>query len=401
MKKKPRHISSSCVKQIHEVPTQESHVLPLYATSSFEFSGIEESIEIFTQKKDGFVYSRYRNPTVEQVAHTICRMEMYDLDEDGFGLMTSSGMSAIHTLISSILESGDSVLTQWDLYGGTTELFKKVLIRSGIKTIFGDLNDTTWVEEKLKSDSSIKLVYFETPANPTMQCIDIAQLCRISAAQGVLTCVDNTFCTPILQRPLSLGADFVIHSTTKYLNGHGNSIAGAIIGKDEKWKQQVWTSLKLSGAICSPWEAWLVYNGIKTLHLRMERHSSNGLALARWLQSHPQVRHVNYCGLEDNVSFPIASKQMSDFGGMLSFAVECDMNGTLKFIDALQFCTHAPTLGDVDTLVLHPATSSHLNVDRGVRISQGITDNLIRVSVGIENIEDIIEDFSQAFKNID
>ncbi|MCB0660838.1 MAG: PLP-dependent transferase, partial [Saprospiraceae bacterium] len=245
------------------------------------------------------------------------------------------------------------------------------------------------------------LVYFETPANPTMHCIDIAQLCRISAAQGVLTCVDNTFCTPILQRPLSLGADFVIHSTTKYLNGHGNSIAGAIIGKDEKWKQQVWTTLKLSGAICSPWEAWLVYNGIKTLHLRMERHSSNGLSLARWLQSHHKVSHVNYCGLENNVSFSIASKQMSDFGGMLSFAIDSDLNRTLKFIDALQFCTHAPTLGDVDTLVLHPATSSHLNVDRDVRISQGITDNLIRVSVGIENIEDIIEDFSQAFKNID
>ena len=395
-----KHIDSICVSSEFESTHQKSHTLPIYATSSYEFDNVEESIDIFTGQKPGYVYSRYKNPTVEHVAAAICALECFDIEEQGFGLLTSSGMSAIYTLITSIVQNGDEILTQEDLYGGSTELLQKVVTRAGISMHFSNLSDSEAVTSILQSHPRIKLLYLESPANPTMKCLDIASLCTLVKPFGVLVCVDNTFCTPIIQRPFSLGADFVIHSTTKYLNGHGNSIAGAIVAKDQKWKSDIWTTLKLTGAICSPWEAWLVYNGIKTLSLRMERHSANAMSVAQWLSQHPKVIQVNYNGLDTNPYHGIATKQMRTFGGMLSFMIDADLNGTLRFINDLKLCTLAPTLGDADTLVLHPITSSHLNVDRIVCEKQGITDNLIRLSVGIEFVEDIINDLSQALDKL-
>ncbi|MEZ4912209.1 MAG: aminotransferase class I/II-fold pyridoxal phosphate-dependent enzyme [Saprospiraceae bacterium] len=397
---KKKHLNSLCVSSEFDPFRQKSHTLPIYPTSAFEFESVEESIEIFTGQKSGYVYSRYKNPTVEHVAENICALECYDLVENGFGLMTSSGMSAIYTLITSIIKQGEEILTQEDLYGGTTELLQKVVTRSGIKMHFADLSDHERLRELLNFHKNIKLIYLETPANPTMKCLDIAEISAIATTFDVLVCVDNTFCTPMIQRPLSRGADFVIHSTTKYLNGHGNSIAGVIVAKDKKWQSVIWNSLKLTGSICSPWEAWLVYNGLKTLSLRMERHSSNALKVAEWLTNHPKVIQVNYNGLKSDAYHDIASKQMSLYGGMLSFRIDSDLQGTLQCINNFRLCTLAPTLGDVDTLVLHPITSSHLNVDRKVCEKLGITDNLIRLSVGIEFVEDIIHDLSQSLDKL-
>ncbi len=400
MPKESLHISTQCVREIAPLLTTKPHQLPIFATSSFEMESVEQSIDIFTGQSSGHVYSRYGNPTIDTVAQKLAQLEAFGTDLEPFALLTSSGMSAISVLMLSILKTGDKIITQGNLYGGTTELLVKVLSQYGIETIFADLNDLNALESILASDSTVRMLYLETPANPTSACVDIARLTQLASTFQVYSCVDNTFCTPYLQQPLKLGADFVIHSTTKYLNGHGNSISGVIIGRDKALRSKIFVTLKLLGATCNPFDAWLLHNGLKTLTIRMDRHCSNALELAAFLENHPSVICVNYCGLPSHSSHHIAKKQMIQFGGMMSFEVRGGQDAASKVIDHLKLATHAPTLGDVDTLVLHPATSSHLNVDPVMRKKQGITDGLIRVSVGIENIEDLKHDFDQALGNI-
>jgi len=392
-------LDSLCVREFEDNRTTRPHQLPIYATSSFEFDSMEEGIEIFTGKKTGHVYGRYGNPTIDTVSTKLAEMEAFGTGLKAYGYLTSSGMSAISTIVLSLLKSGDTILTQNDLYGGTTELMLKVLSQSGIRTVSVDLNETDAVEQLLQNDRSIRMLYFETPANPTMRCVDIRQMARLGKKYGVFTCADNTFCTPILQQPLALGADFVIHSTTKYLNGHGNSIAGVIIGHDENYRKKIWTTLKLLGTTCNPWDAWLINNGLKTLALRMHKHCENAMAVATYLAGHPRVRKVNYNGLRNHEYHELAASQMKGYGGMLSFEVDGDLATTLGVMNRMEFCTLAPTLGDVDTLALHPATSSHLNVDKAQRERSGITDGLIRLSVGIEDSSDIIADLRQALES--
>ena len=393
-------LNSYCVKTAERNESTKPHQLPLYLSSSFVMEDSQEAVDIFTGQKKGHVYGRYGNPTIDTVANKIAAMEGFDLAGDAYGFLTSSGMSAITTLMMSTLQAGDSVLTQGNLYGGSTELLKKILFRMGVNTIFTNLQKLEEVEHIIKNNSNIRMLYFETPANPTMACIDIKAINTIASKYAVPTAIDNTFCTPYLQRPLSLGTDYVIHSTTKYLNGHGNSIAGAIIASDYDASRKIWETLKLNGSTCNPFDAWLLSNGLKTLAIRMDKHSSNAQKIAEYLQQHDKVTHVNYNGLKDHPDHEVASKQMSQFGGMLSFAVQGGQAEALATIDRLKCCTHAPTLGDVDTLVLHPATSSHLNVDKQIREENGITDGMIRVSVGIEDIDDLINDFKQALDQL-
>ncbi|MBK8670790.1 MAG: aminotransferase class I/II-fold pyridoxal phosphate-dependent enzyme [Saprospiraceae bacterium] len=391
-------MDSLCVKEYKDQRSTRPHQLPIYATSSFEFDSMEEGIEIFTGKKSGHVYGRYGNPTIDTVSQKLADLEAYGTGLNAYGFLTSSGMSAISTIVLSLLKNGDTILTQGDLYGGTTEVFVKVIANSGIKTLFTDLTDLDATEQILLSNRTVKLLYLETPANPTMRCIDILQISRLAQKYGVYTCVDNTFCTPIIQQPLSHGIDFVIHSTTKYLNGHGNSIAGVIIGHDEKIKKQIWTTLKLLGTTCNPWDAWLINNGLKTLSVRMQRHCENAMSVAQYLETHPAILKVNYNGLPSHPHHDIAKRQMKAFGGMLSFEINGQLSKVIQILNKLKFCSMAPTLGDVDTLVLHPATSSHLNVDKARRETNGISDGLVRLSVGIEDVRDIIQDLEQALR---
>lgn len=387
-----------CVSESTKNFKSEPHQLPIYATSSFSFENVQETIDIFNGSKAGHTYSRYGNPTIDTVAAKIARLETFDLDIEGFGLLTSSGMAAISTAVTSIVTSGGVILTQSNLYGGTTVLFSQIFSRYGIKTIFEDLTDLNKLRSALVQNDGIQLIYLETPSNPTMSCVDLKAIALIAEEFGVKTMVDNTFCTPYLQRPLNLGIDIVVHSTTKYLNGHGNSISGAIVSVDPAIHQKIWSTLKTVGSVCNAWDAWLLNNGLKTLVLRMDKHSSNALALAQHLQSHARVKQVNYCGLPEHNSYEIAKKQMTQFGGMLSFEIDGTQSDALKVVDRLKVATNAPTLGDIDTLVLHPATTSHLHVDKEVRKAVGITDNLIRLSVGVEKPEDLIEDLEQALK---
>lgn len=387
-----------CVIEHKDTKTTPPHQLPIYATSSFVFEEVEESIEIFKGNKTGHVYSRYGNPTIDTVAEKIAAMEGNGCEEAPFAFLTSSGMAAISTLLYTLLNAGDAILTQANIYGGTTELFNKVLSRHSISPVFARFDQMEELENIIVNHPGIKAIYLETPSNPTLDCVDLQAFSGLAKRHGLFTVIDNTFCTPYLQQPFLFGIDFVIHSATKYLNGHGNSLAGVILGRNNELKAAVKTTLKLMGGTCNAWDAWLLNNGLKTLALRMDAHCNNALQLASWLNDHPRVTRVNYIGLMDHPYHEIATKQMRAYGGMLSFMVDGSMEDTFGVINKLSLCTQAPTLGDVDTLILHPASSSHLNVDKELRESFGITDNLIRVSVGIEDINDIIADFEQALK---
>lgn len=388
-------IASLLVKEQPDNRTVKPHILPIYATSSFAFDSMDQGIEIFNNIESGHVYSRYANPTVDTVARKIALLESHNLGFEADALMTSSGMSAISTLFLGLLKSGESILTQGNLYGGTTELLKSVIEPIGVSTHFVHLNDLSAVESALKANPNIKMLYCETPANPSLSCVDIAALSQIAHKYGAWCAIDNTFASPYLQQPFAFGVDFIIHSTTKYINGHGNSIAGVVVARDRAlMREKIWRAMKLLGTNCSPFEAWLTNNGIKTLALRMDRHCANALALANYLEQHPSVERVNYPGLASHPDHQLAKKQMpKGFGGMLSFEIKGGFDAGLKCMNKIQFCALAPTLGDVDTLILHPASSSHLRVPKAVREENGITDGLIRVSVGIEHIDDIISDF--------
>lgn len=386
-----------CASEMKLPETIRPSQLPIYATSSFAFDSIDEGIDTFLGKTGLHFYSRYGNPTLELVAEKIAKMESFGLADEAVGIMTSSGMSAIATLLAGILKSGDKILTQGNLYGGTTELFNKVLAPLGLQPVYVNLENLDEVEAALKAAASIRMIYCETPSNPTLACVDLAALASLAKQYQCYSVADNTFCTPYIQRPLHWGFDFVIHSTTKYLNGHGTSIGGCIIGKDlELMKAKVWQAMKLFGTNLSPFEAWLTNSGMKTLHLRMERHSSNALALAKALEAHPSVEKVNYPGLESFAYYELAQKQMSLPGGMLSFELKGGLQSGIKFMNGLKHASLAPTLGDCHTLILHPASMSHVNIAKEIRENNGITDGLIRVSVGIEAEKDILDDVLNA-----
>lgn len=393
------HINSLTVKELPDNRTTAPHVLPIYATSSFAFDDIDQGIEIFRNIESGHVYSRYANPTVDTTAAKIAGLETHGLGLQAHAVMTSSGMSAISTLLLGVLKTGDKVLTQGNLYGGTTELLTAVFGQFGVETVMTDLRDLNKVEDALR-DEKIRLLYCETPANPTLACVDIRALVDTAHRHGALCAIDNTFSSPLIQQPFAHGVDFIIHSTTKYLNGHGNSTAGVIVGADKDlMTKHVWRAMKLAGTNCSPFEAWLTYNGMKTLALRMKSHCANAQALAEFLEKHPAVGRVNYPGLTSHPDHELAKRQMrGGFGGMLSFELKGGLEAGIRCMNRIKFCTLAPTLGDVDTLILHPASSSHLNVPKEVREQNGITDGMIRVSVGIEDISDIAGDLEQAME---
>lgn len=372
------------------------HQIPLVAASSFVFDSIEQGMGIFGGEQPGHIYGRFGNPTIDAAANKIAALEGHGLETPAAGLFCSSGMSAIATVFLGVCGAGEGVLTQADLYGGTTGLLEQ-LEKRGIGLTTCDLRDADAVEAALRSDPGIRIVYVETPSNPTLRVTDLAQLAELAHAYGALLVADNTFATPFVQRPLSFGADIVVHSTTKYLNGHGTGIAGAVVCRDPEFMAEHLVPVyRLYGTNGSPWEAWLVLNGLKTLGLRMERHSENALSVARYLEDHAAVTRVNYPGLAGHPDEATVRKQMSLHGGMLSFELAGGTDAGMSFMNRIRFCTLTPTLGDVDTLVLHPASMSHRGVDPAVRAAHGITDGLIRLSVGVESVGDIVADLGQA-----
>ncbi len=396
-----KKLQTVCLHYEQEFRTTKSHQLPIYPTSSFELGSVEEGMAIFKDPMQGHLYGRFSNPTIDTVAAKIAELETYDTGiQQPWGIMTSSGMSAITTLLMAELKSGDKILTQGNLYGGSTELILKKMPDYGIEVVLADLTDADQVKEALTSDPSIKLIYFETPSNPSLDCVDLEVISKVAKGHDVITAVDNTFCSPVIQRPMSLGIDYVIHSTTKYINGHGNGISGIIIGAGDDRKRKIWSTMKLLGTNSNAFDAWLTYNGLKTLPLRMEKHSSNALALAKHLADHHRIKTVGYLGLTDHKYHSIAKKQMAHFGGMLCFELDGSYDQVITLMNNLRLPSLAPTMGDIDTLIMHPASMSHLNVDPTLRKEHGISDALVRVSVGIEDIHDLTDDFDRAISSL-
>ena len=390
-----------CAQAIKEKKNTQPHQMSVCFSSAFRFDQLSDSIKAFENQPGTHVYSRYGNPTMESVAAKIAALEIAGSDISAHGLLTSSGMSAIYLAVTALLGRGDMIITQANLYGGTTELFNKVLQPQGIKLVFMDLSNLEKVEKALRQKPLHKIIYLETPSNPTLHCYDIKALAELASRYHAFLIVDNTFCTPIIQQPLLLGADIVLHSTTKFIHGHGASTGGVILVKEKTlFHQKIWQTMKLIGVNSNPMDAWMIQLGMMTLHLRMERHSENAFLLAKYLSSHPKVSHVNYPFLSYHPSFEIAKKQMSAGGAMLSFEAKTDVSGSKKMIDRLRLAAIAPSLGETGTMVLHPATSSHLKVDPELRKKEGINNGLIRVSVGLEHIDDIISDFDTALKKV-
>jgi methionine-gamma-lyase len=381
----------------------QPHMEPIVATTTFSYDDPEALMEIFLGEKKGFIYSRWSNPTIELAERKIAALESCGLKDDtGDPLQLtakafSSGMGAISTLFLTHLKPGDKVMAQGTLYGGTAEFLVKIASQYGIEPIIMDLKNLKLVEELVERDEKIKMIYIETPSNPTIDCYDIMAITRIAKNKNITVAVDNTFATPFLQQPFQHGVDFVVHSTTKFLNGHGNSIGGVIVGRDETFMNKtIFEYRKLLGPSSNAFDAWLLLQGMKTLEVRMQRHCSNAMAVATYLSSHPKVAKVNYCGLPSHPDHELAKKQMSDFGGMLSFELKEGIEAGKTLMKSVSLCRLAVSLGTVDTIIQHPATMTHVGVAKAVRDQYGITDGLVRLSVGIEDVKDLIADLGQA-----
>jgi len=391
-----------------------THITPIYQTSTYSFPDMQAVTDIFDGKMDGFIYSRGDHPNARQLAQKIAVLEGIDLLKDApqadvkdvvAGKAFSSGMAAISTGVLALAQAGSTVISQKVLYGNTYNLFKKLAPQYGINVVYIDGSDLDEWEAAFAKHPDVVLVYLETPANPTMKIVDIEGVARLAHARDAWVMVDNTFATPYCQRPLSLGADIVAHSTTKYLSGHGLIIGGAIATRHPEFldpdKAQFMLASKVFGGAPSPFDAWLTHIGLKTFELRMQRHVENASQTASWLANHPKVARVYYPGLPDFPGHAIASKQMvNGFGGMLSFELKGGYNAGVQLMNNLDLITLAVSLGNVDSLIEHPASMTHAAMSPEDRLEFGIKDALIRFSVGIENIEDVIADLDQALDRV-
>lgn len=398
-------ISSTAMHAAGHKNAEDAHLTPIFATSTFTFDTAEDGMDRFAGNDKTRVYSRWGNPTFTAAEETIAALEAFGLKDDNGqplqlkALLHSSGQAAMSTLFLSNLKTGDAILSHYSLYGGTQELMTKVLAATGIEVIIVDMRNLNLVSEALQEHPQIKLVHIETPANPTIQCVDIAAVTKIAKTKNVIVSVDNTFATPYLQQPFKFGVDYVFHSTTKFLNGHGTAIGGVLLGKDlEKMRTSVWKWHVLLGGNSNPFDAFLLAQGMKTLEIRMERHCANAQAVAAFLEKHPAIAQVNFTGLSSHPDYELCKKQMRLPGAVMSFELKGGLDAGKQFINRLQMCVRAISLGTVDTLVSHPASMSHFGIPREERLKYGITDGLIRLSVGIENIEDIIRDLDQALQ---
>lgn len=388
----------------HKQDPMYAHQVPIYASSTYVYDTAEQGMRRFSGKEEGYIYSRWGNPTMTEAEQKIAAIESFNLnDKNGAklevkGILHASGMAAISTLLLATVKTGDKVLTHFSLYGGTDELIQKILPSLNITAEIIDLRDSNKAESAMKT-GNIKMLYLETPANPTIQCVDLEELCKLAKKYHVTVACDNTFATPYLQQPFRYGADFIVHSTTKFLNGHGTAIGGILLGRDVEFMRGHVTKVhRLLGGNSNPFDAFLLIQGMKTLELRMERHCSNAMEVANFLEKHPAVAKVNYAGLASHPDYAVAKKQMRHPGGMLSFELKKGLQGGIEFMNKLKMCVRTVSLGTCDTLLSHPASMSHAGIPKEQRDKYGITDGLIRMNVGIENVQDIVGDLEQALK---
>jgi len=364
-------------------PTTGAIITPIYQTSTY----VQQALG----KHKGYEYARTQNPTREALEKNLAALE------GGAGAVAfSSGMAAINALMT-LYQKGDHVVCSSNMYGGTFRLFDRILKNFGMEFSYVDTAVTGAVQQAIRKNT--RLVYVETPTNPIMTITDIAAVGELAHAAGARLAVDNTFLSPFLQRPLELGADFVLHSTTKFLNGHSDSVGGVVITRDKAHEQQLHFIQNAAGAILSPFDSWLVLRGTKTLAVRMRQHDANGVLMASFLNSHPKVLKVFYPGLSDHPQHALAKRQQYGFGSMIAFETGSLQNAQ-TVLASVRLCSLAESLGGVETLISHPATMTHASIPAHERSALGITDGLVRISVGIEDIEDLIHDMQQALDRL-
>ncbi len=365
-------------------PSTGAIMTPIYQTSTY--------VQSAPGKNKGFEYARSQNPTRKALEEALAVIE-----NGKFGLAFGSGVAATDAVLK-LLEPGDEVIAGKDMYGGTYRLFTKIFEKFGIRFHFVNMQDPGAVKETINSKT--RLIWTETPTNPLMNITDIASVVSLAKDRGILVCVDNTFASPYLQNPLDLGADIVMHSSTKYLGGHSDVIQGALVMNDSALREKLYFIQKSCGAVPGPMDCFLVLRGIKTLHVRMKQHCENGRIIAHWLHKNPKVGKVYWCGFEDHPGYDIAKKQMLDFGGMMSFTLKDEsVEAAMKVLCSTRIFALAESLGGVESLINHPASMTHASIPREERIKNGLSDSLIRLSVGIEDVEDLITDLQQAISS--
>ena len=369
--------------------------MPIYQTSTFIFDSAEQGGRRFSLEEAGYIYTRLGNPTT-----TVLENKIAALEEGETAVATSSGMGAISSTLWTVLKAGDHVVTDKTLYGCTFALMCHGLTRFGIEVTFVDTSNLDEVKNAMKKNT--RVVYLETPANPNLKIVDLEALSKLAHTNpNTLVIVDNTFATPYMQKPLKLGADIVVHSVTKYINGHGDVIAGLVITNKELADQIRFVGLKdMTGAVLGPQDAYYIIRGMKTFEIRMERHCKNAKKVVEFLNKHPKIERVYYPGLETHPGHEIAKKQMKDFGAMISFELKGGFEAGKTLLNNLKLCSLAVSLGDTETLIQHPASMTHSPYTKEEREAAGITDGLVRLSVGLENVEDIIADLEQGLEKI-
>ena len=376
----------------HRTPEGE-HSDAIFPTSSYVFKSAAEAAGRFSGKISGNIYSRFTNPTVRAFEERLAVMEGAER-----AMATSSGMAAINTVCLGLLSAGDHVVCSRSVFGNTALIFKNIMQRFAIETTFVDLDDINAWQSAIKSNT--RFLFIETPSNPLGTLADIKQLAELAHANNALLIVDNVYCTPVLQKPLELGADLVVHSATKYLDGQGRCVGGAVVGANALIEEKLYPILRTAGPTMSPFNAWVFHKGLETLSLRMEKHCANALAVAQWLDQQSSVSKVHYTGLTNHPQHELAKQQQTGFGGIVSFEVKGGQDNAWKVIDATQMISITANLGDVKSMITHPSTTTHGRLTEDERNKAGITDSLLRLGVGLENVTDITADLNRGLLSI-
>lgn len=375
-----------------DVGEVRSHIPPIYQTVNYNYRSMEEGMAVFTHQQPGYIYTRESNPTVDVLLEIIKKLEVAEAAQ-----AFASGMGAISAVFLATLKPGDHLIAGESIYGGTIELLRTHLRDLQVETTFVDATKTATVEKAFRANT--KLVYVEPISNPTMAVVHVPELATLAHKHDALLVVDNTFTPPDIFRPLTVGADIVVHSATKYLGGHGDVIAG-VVASNRAFIKKIHSVSKYFGGVISPFNAWLLIRGIRTLGVRLERHNKNALAISQFLAKHPKVEDVFYPGLPSHPQHAVARELFKGFGGMLAFGVKGGIEAGKHVMSTVRVCNFTVSLGEIDTLIVHPASTSHVNLSRDERLKIGVTDGLIRLSVGIEDAEDLIADLAQALERV-